>query len=99
MRGLHLLLLQPEVCQLFLVLTVQSFELLAALFEVVVLSDKLGVLPPDGLHLLLQLGLFAQDAAVQHTGERKHTERSSKRCTCTDTGCSFVIRLTVCVKP
>lgn len=71
---LYLLLLQPKVCQLLLVLTVKSFELLAVLFQVVVFSDKLGVLPPDRFHLLLQLSLVAQDAAVQHAGGKDEQE-------------------------
>lgn len=72
--GPYLLLLLPEVCQLFLVLTVQPLELLAVLLQVVVLPDKLGVVPSESFHLLLQLGLVAEHAAVQHAGEGKHVD-------------------------
>lgn len=70
----YLLLLQPEICQLGLVLAVQPLQLLAALFEVVVLSHQLGVVPPERLHLLLQLRLFSQDTAVQHAGGEERAQ-------------------------
>lgn len=71
----YLLLLQPQVRQLRLVLLVQPLELLAVLFEVVVLSDELAVVPPERLHLLLQLSLLSQDAAVQHAGAYERGQR------------------------
>lgn len=73
----YLLLLQPELCQLCLVLTVQPLELLAALLQVVVLSDELGVVPPERLRLLLQLRLLSQDTAVQHAGGEEQEEQSN----------------------
>lgn len=77
----YLLLLQPEICHLRLVLTVEPLELLAALLQVVVLSHELAVVPPERLHLLLQLRLLSQDTAVQHAGgeERAQGEESNKQ--------------------
>lgn len=61
----HLLLLAAQVRYLLLVLVVQPLHLLTGLLQVVVLPHQLRVLPLQGVHVLLQLGLVAQQAAVQ----------------------------------
>lgn len=61
----HLLLLAAQVCDLLLVLVVQPLHLLTGLLQVVVLPHQLRVLPLQGVHVLLQLGLVAQQPTVQ----------------------------------
>lgn len=61
----HLLLLAAQVCDLLLVLIVKPLHLLTGLLQVIVLPHQLCVFPLQGIHVLLQLGLVAQQPTVQ----------------------------------
>lgn len=61
----HLLLLAAQVCYLLLILIVKSLHLLTRLLQVIVFPHQLRVFPLQGIHVLLQLGLVAQQPTVQ----------------------------------
>ena len=64
-RGLYLLLLGPEVADLLLVLLTEPLHVLPRLLEQVTLPEQLSILPPQHVHVILQLGLVAQEPAVE----------------------------------
>lgn len=61
----HLLLLAAQICDLLLVLIVKPLHLLTGLLQVIVLPHQLCVFPLQGIHVLLQLRLVAQQPTVQ----------------------------------
>lgn len=63
--ALYLLLLGPEVTDLLLVLLMEPLHILPRLLQQVTLPQQLSILPPQHVHIVLQLGLVAQEPAVE----------------------------------
>lgn len=63
----YLLVQHPHVSHLSLVIVTQPPQLLAGLFDVVVLPDQLDVVLSHCLQLLFQLGLLAHQTTVERT--------------------------------
>lgn len=76
--GSNLLLLGPEVTDLLLVLLVEPLHVLPRLLQQVTLPQQLPVLPPQHVHVILQLRLVAQQPAVEGAETPTHTVRPSR---------------------
>lgn len=61
----YLLLLGPEVTYLLLVLLPEPLHVFPGLLQQVPLPPKLPILPPQHVHVILQLGLVTQEPAVE----------------------------------
>lgn len=75
---LYLLLLGPEVTDLLLVLLMEPLHILPRLLQQVTLPQQLSILPPQHVHIVLQLGLVAQEPAVECATTPIHTVKPSQ---------------------